>query len=209
VISTQFRFIYLHVPKTGGNSIQTVLLPYSDDAKAFTDHQDGVDRFGVTGPMTRHKHARLWQYHELLGEELARYRIVVSVREPFERMVSVYFSPHRWMERGEDGQWRSREPVWDEAAFMAMVERAASMASFLRVGSEIWPSFRVIRFESLAGDLRHVAEELGIPLDPAPMPHVNRSSGRRELISMVRGRDDLRARVLDHFREDATLFGYA
>jgi hypothetical protein len=30
VISRQFRFIFVHIPKTGGNSVLRALLPYTE-----------------------------------------------------------------------------------------------------------------------------------------------------------------------------------
>jgi hypothetical protein len=59
MISSKYRFLYVHIPKTGGNSIQHVLLPISDDQKELKKHQDGLDRFEVIGPKTKKKHASL------------------------------------------------------------------------------------------------------------------------------------------------------
>jgi len=108
--SERHRLIYLHPPKTGGNSIQSVLLPFSDDRKVLVGHQDGRDRFEVRGPATASKHATLADYASSL--DIAAYRVAISVRHPFDRAVSFFFSPHRWMRQTEDG-WSLATPVWD------------------------------------------------------------------------------------------------
>src|SRR5688500_12110385 len=45
------QFIFVHVPKTGGNSIQNVLKAYSEDEIVCTEpYQDGVERFELKNP---------------------------------------------------------------------------------------------------------------------------------------------------------------
>jgi len=53
MISRRYKFIYVHIPKTGGTTIQSVLLPFSDDEKFIVPYQDGVDSFEVRGPLRK------------------------------------------------------------------------------------------------------------------------------------------------------------
>jgi hypothetical protein len=82
MISSAYKFIYLHTPKTAGNSIQSLLLPLSDDAKTY--HEDTPDflrssnTFEVIGEITTHKHVGISCYAEALGSKLSDYKIIIS-----------------------------------------------------------------------------------------------------------------------------------
>lgn len=48
MLSTSHNFLFIHVPKTGGNSLQNVLSEYADDKIVrLSPYQDGVERFEV------------------------------------------------------------------------------------------------------------------------------------------------------------------
>src|SRR3954451_16145612 len=71
MISFQKRFLFVHIPKTAGNSIQSVLRDYSEDELvALRREQDGVERFGLRNPKYKiKKHSTLQEYRLALGKE--------------------------------------------------------------------------------------------------------------------------------------------
>jgi hypothetical protein len=71
MISLQKRFLFVHIPKTAGNSIQSVLRDHSEDQLvALRKKQDGVERFGLRNPRYNiKKHSTLSEYHEAVGDE--------------------------------------------------------------------------------------------------------------------------------------------
>ncbi|WP_420568720.1 sulfotransferase family 2 domain-containing protein [Thalassovita sp.] len=208
--SSKHAFLYLHVSKTGGNSIQQVLLPFSDDEKILRGHQDGVDRFGLKGSLTPSKHASLAEYEALRPGVSRESRVIISVRDPFQRALSGYFSPHRWMHEDPSGGYTMKTPHWDETAFFEFLDAGGVQAAtdWLRLEDGPYQPDHVIRFESLQDDLAHVVLALGLPEASARLPHVNKSAANAQLRAKLGADNTLRNLVLDRYREDAELFGY-
>src|SRR6266705_103834 len=161
MISFQKRFLFVHIPKTGGNSIQSILARYSEDKIVRRPGQDGVERFGVSNPKYKlKKHSPLAAYREALGEEqFSRLYKFACVRNPWERMVSFYFTP---------GQGKK----WDRKAFKKTISKTLSAADYLRLEEGERDPFcnveRIIRFENLAEDFQLVCADLAIPGEPLP-----------------------------------------
>lgn len=197
MISFQKCFLFVHVPKTAGNSIQTILRHYSEDEIVARPEQDGVERFGVRNPKFKvRKHSTLAEYRAALGAERfdSLYKFV-CVRNPWDRMISYYFSPHR------------ETLAWDKKAFAKMVSTTLPIAEHLRLSAQEADPFAnvdcIMRFESLAEDFPAVCATLQIPL--APLPAYNRS--KREHYSVYYD-DELRELVRGRFEAEIDRFGY-
>ena len=124
MISLQKRFLFVHIPKTSGISIQTILRPYSEDEiVAVRAEQDGIERFGLRNPKYKiKKHSTLAEYRAALGE--ARFRDLYKftcVRNPWDRMVSYYFGTTQLVE------------TWDQKEFRKLIFRALSVTDFLQL----------------------------------------------------------------------------
>jgi Sulfotransferase family len=196
MISFQKKFLFVHIPKTAGNSIQSILRHYSEDEiVTLRRGQDGIERFGVRNPnYALKKHSTLAEYRAALGEEKFRalYRFA-CVRNPWDRMISIYFHPRRQV------------VDWERAEFKKLILRTLSVPHFLRLEESETDPFgnldRVVRFENLAEDFRDVCTQLSIP--PAALPIYNRSSREHyshyydeELCMLVRQRFALE---IEHF----------
>src|SRR5205809_3293450 len=124
MISFQKRFLFVHIPKTAGNSIQSVLRDYSEDQiVALRSEQDGIERFGLRNPNYKiKKHSTLAEYRAALGDKTFRglYKFT-CVRNPWDRMISYYFRP------------TGHADIWDRNKFKKMVSRMLSVADYLRL----------------------------------------------------------------------------
>ncbi len=207
MLSTQYRFIYLHVSKTAGNTIQELILPFSDDRKEATLFRDGIERYDVVGPITPHKHATLQDYRDRMGVAAHDLFVFASVREPAARAISYYFSPHRWARKATDGTWFFAEPDWDAESFIAMLPTVKPVIDYFTVDGETRAFSDLVRMESLQADLHRVTRALGLPIS-GDLPHRNRTLGHRELVEKARSDPGIVRAAQDHFAADMAFLGY-
>jgi hypothetical protein len=198
MISFQKQFLFVHIPKTAGNSIQSVLRDYSEDEiVALRGEQDGIERFGLRNPKYNiKKHSTLADYKAALGEAQfdGLYKFT-CVRNPWDRLVSYYFRPTRDL------------MSWNRKEFKKMILNVFSVADYLRLAEGEEDPFGnvdyVIRFENLVDDFRAVCAALGI--SPTTLPQYNRSS--REHYAKYYD-DELRELVRKRFAPEIERFGY-
>jgi Sulfotransferase family len=188
MISFQKSFLFVHIPKTAGNSIQSVLRDYSEDELlALRSEQDGVERFGLRNPKYNiKKHSTLGEYRDALGQgQFAGFYKFTCVRNPWDRMVSYYFTPTQ------------NTAAWDRKKFRTVIVKALPVADFLRLNEHDNDPFEnvnyIMRFENLADDFRTVCTALDI--SPTNLPRYNRSNREHystyydeELCELVRAR---------------------
>jgi len=198
MISFQKRFLFVHIPKTAGNSIQSILRDYSEDeVVALRGEQDGIERFGLRNPKYKiKKHSTLAEYKAALGEvQFGDLYKFTCVRNPWDRMVSYYFTPTQ------------NRAAWDRKKFRKAIVKALSVADYLRLDKVEEDPFGnvdyVMRFENLTDDFRTVCGTLGI--SPTALPRYNRSS--REHYSKYYD-DELRELVRARFAAEIERFGY-
>jgi hypothetical protein len=192
------QFLFVHIPKTAGNSIRSVLCGYSEDQLiALRNEQDGIERFGLRNPKYKiRKHSTLSEYRDALGDEQFRklYKFT-CVRNPWDRMVSYYFTPTQ-----------NRE-TWNRKKFREIISKAVSVADYLRLDNGEKDPFAnvdyIMRFENLAADFRAVCGRLDI--SPPALPQYNRSN--REHYSKYYD-DELREFVRTRFAAEIERFGY-
>jgi hypothetical protein len=208
MLLSRYRLIYIHIPKSAGNSISHLLLPLSDDRMTVGGPQDGRERFELRGEVSTGKHMSLAAYREALGtEQFARYRVATVVRDPLDRALSYYFSPHRWMIE-QDGQWRRREAGWSIRDFRTVATRMKRMVDFFEIDGVLRAPDHVVRFEALRSGFADLVTATGLPLDAGALPHVNHSTADAAVRTALRADSAVREIVAEHFARDFTLFGY-
>jgi hypothetical protein len=202
MISLRHGFLFVHIPKTAGNSIQNILRDYSEDEIVATGGQDGLERFEVRSAGRKlEKHSTLADYYRELGREQADALFKFAcVRNPWDRMISYYFSPHR----GE-GKWsprRFRQFVEEEVRplrdyFTLGGEAAAGRSPFQNVDY-------TIRFDHLNEDFAAVCARIGIAAVELP---VRNRSARDDTSQYYDAK--LRDFIARRFADEIEWFGFA
>jgi hypothetical protein len=204
MISYERNCIFVHIPKTGGTSIESVIWPGARSERELW--------MGFVAPMHNKyqtgglQHLLARQIRMEVGDDIfARAFKFTIVRNPWERAVSQFC----YMARRAD--LREFVGLEAEASFDRYLERISSrlhvqwqeQADFvLDENGDMLVDF-VGRFETLAADAARIFERVGSP--GAALPHENK--GIHEPYQAYYD-DARRERVAEMYQRDIRLFGY-
>ena len=207
MLSSSKRFLFIHVPKTAGNSIQDALRDYSDDQiVARNQGQDGIERFGVrSSRYDTKKHSTLSDYERAYGKPMMAGLLKFScVRNPWDRCMSHYFSPN--MEEHHGG------PIpWSKERFLPWVRTVKPLAFYYSAGEKLQPIDvaasnldLIIRHEALGSGFDAFCGKVGLPKLALAHRNASRQKDQRkfydaECVRLVR----------DLFAEEIEYFGYS
>lgn len=199
MISFRHKFIYIHVPKTGGNSIQTALHDFSDDQIVFRKsvgkvaNEDGAQGLDVFNPTLGfnsdyHKHAKFSDYAAVMGDEINNFFVVASIRNPFDRLVS-------WTSFAK-GSMINKKINLEDVVF------PDDQLSYLEYRGEIVVR-NFIRFENLQEDFNKTCDQLNLPR--LKLPHKNASLHDHYKFYFD---DNLLRVVQERYKKEIDYFGY-
>ena len=169
MISKSKKFIFIHVPKTGGNSIQNILLNYSDDYIIVKEktNEGLIERFEISGKIFGiHKHStgaeyrRLWN-SKVYGDYNDYYKFGV-IRNPWERLISLYFTKN------------ADRAGWNRGGFISLIKNKPlqwrPMSDFLsNAGLN-----KIIKFENINDEFAEVCS--GFNIASVKLPHLNKTN---------------------------------
>ncbi len=168
------KIIFIHIPKTGGNWVQNHLIGLSDDEKVRSSgFQDLHNRYNVKGPKTHDKHQTIADIRLLLGDDFETYRFIAVYRDPADRLLSLYFSPHNWVRMEERGGGFRIEPEerisFSIDRFRELVRGTASSSQMLTYGLgdgrfALPDQLTMLDFDRLRADLAAAAVALGLDI---------------------------------------------
>lgn len=178
----QLNLLFIHCPKTGGNTISTIFLPYSADKKVMGKYSDGIDRFGIKGDYTKQKHDTLASYYKY--ETLKKAKIFTALRHPVERLISWYFSPHRWLKLSKVSSntsptFKIRQADFNIEEFKWLVnEEFQPQSHWLTVDNNLIKPDYIIDFSNFSSSLAAVCSSLSIDYDPTLIVNKSRASSK-------------------------------
>lgn len=210
IISPGRRYVFVHIPKTGGTSMALAL-----EARA---HRDDI-LIGDTPKAQRRKgrmkgltaKGRLWKHSTLADvdgvltpEDLAQMFVFTLVRNPWDRMVSYY---HWLREQRFDHPAVALAKATDFSGFVLHPQTAASLRaapydSYVTDASGVERGI-FVRLEALEQDLEPVISHLGFVL---VLPHANASERPEDYRSAYS--DQTAEAVAKMCATDIARFGY-
>lgn len=205
MLSESHNFIFVHIGKNGGNSISKKLAPYCVNKlvtpKAF---QDGVNMFDVEDPKYGlRKHASLAEYKSALNQNFyARaYKFAVT-RNPFDRLISIYYAPNRV------AQNKVNVNNFIKSDFLKIVKQQRTFRDFVKTNdsNELTDELdQVLKFSKLTKDFEHLQSKL--KLDMEILETGNKSMRLCDYRNYYD--DEMIQRVYDKFHEEIDFFEYA
>lgn len=211
IISRGRKYIFVHIPKTGGTSLALAL-----EARAMKDDMMLGDTPKAVKRRRRLKEVqaagRLWKHATLsdieglvTAEEIDAFFTFTMVRNPWDRLVSYYY----WlrMQSFDHAAVRLAKAL-DFQSFLAHPStrksiNAAPYSSYMRLKrQEVESCF--IRLEHFQEDAQPLFEHLGFALD---LPHSNASERQADYRGYYG--DDTAKLVADLCAEDIVRFGYS
>lgn len=209
-VSHKLRLLHIHVPKTGGTTINSVIQEWDPDAKSLTSRSHEPISF-------------IAQAHPEIFND---YLKIACVRNPWARAVSLYRYRQVMAGTNTSPHWPAHWPGKDivaEMDFRELVEkgaaepdceicppRDANRVVWLEPSCFAWIAIdgavavdRILRTEALADDLTALCTELG--LSPTAIPHLNQSHR-----SPYQPYYDSTSRdsIAQRYRKDIDAFGY-
>jgi hypothetical protein len=192
MISFKKSFIFIHVPKTGGTAIQSILAPHCIDTIITVPKTDGESQQVPHNKFNISKHSPLFKYKRKLPPEVfPQLKIFACIRNPWDRLISVYFSSHKQLKKwdlftAKTETIHEMEPLRYYLSQQKCRPETAQMLDFR--------NFRILSYESLADDFKKLAKELGIDYPNLPIMNVSkrekdyRKYYDAELCAMVAGK---------------------
>ena len=206
IVSHEARALFVHVQKTGGSTLQTVLLERLPGAEPVT---------GLPGAKHAHLGAALRAH-----PELAAYWTFGFVRNPWARLWSWWSMIDRRKDQRDEGHaWATRR-VANNPFWSGVIEELPDFEAFVMEGPERFGRLRkpqlayleagdrradfIGRTETFSDDLAQVCERLGVEPPPAePRRNAGPSGSYRDHYTPA-----MRDRVAGLFRADLDAFGY-
>lgn len=215
--SINHRLAFIHIPKNGGTAVRRALRKACPDLRDF-DEIDKVHRSDRDAALANH--FPIWKIQRLLRETNSdvpfdTFRTFMVVRDPWDRMLSLYRHRLRKLHLSYEGKPRNTEEDIRvaERGFMSWllttpsagdsVLTKMSQATWGKNEDEQYCVHRVLRQESLSADWLDLVEDWGLPA--AGLGRHNVGDGKYDRSEY---NEATRAHVALYFNEDLVRYGY-
>lgn len=193
MISHKLKFIFIHIPKTSGNSLSLFLKDFIANVVIQRESNMGKNQgISIICEKTNKdiKHHPIKHYKQHYGEKINDYFKFTIVRNPYDRILSFYF----W-DKGKNGK------VFRKNEFINFVKNNDSFQH-----RYIDNTFHIVHFENLIDELKDI-ECLKELVDFNNYPTLNASHNSKINYNDVFDKE-LKDLVFNKYKKDFELFGY-
>jgi len=173
IISDDKKFIFCHVPKTGGRSMRECLSKYGSKMRGGPKAHSSLD--DIANRFFRERNRNIADYYKF-----------AFVRNPWDRYVSLY---HYIRDVGHHHPWRPEVLASDFKGFIKLLPHMGQNPRALAVPTKPQADFIcddvgniiadfVGRFERISEDFEHACQKLGLD-DVAPLPHTHKTDHKK------------------------------
>lgn len=194
MISHKLKFIFIHIPKTSGNSLSWFLKDFIDNDVVRRSSRLGENQgINIICEKTKKdiKHVNITYYKNTYGEKINDYFKFTIVRNPYDRMLSFYF----WS-KGKNNQ------KFDRNEFINFIKKMDTPLQHEFIDN----TFHIIHFENLTNELKNV-ECFKEIVDFNNYPTLNASSNSKRNYNEIYDKE-LKDVVFNMHKKDFEIFGY-
>lgn len=203
IISDQKQFIFVHIPKTAGSSIQSALSVYAME-KPNSKTSRLLRHFNLPNDYQRFRftlHSTLRDVQKKMPDHtFQQYKKVAFVRNPWDRMVSSF----AYKIHGTSEKTRTRDDDFETFLHNEFKRKKRQQIEYLQNADGKLDCDFIGRFESLSEDYLTLGEVLNIELPT--LPTLNKSKDRSDYRNYYN--DTTKKLIQEYYQEDIEMFGY-
>ena len=193
MISHLLKFIFIHIPKTSGNSLSIYLKDLISNIVIQRESKMGENQ-GISIICEKNKkdikHKNIKYYENIYGKKIKDYFKFTIVRNPYDRILSFYF----WS-KGKKNQ------VFNKKEFINFVKNNQSF-QYRYINN----TFHIIHYENLIDELKNIECFKNI-VDFNNYPILNASSNSTKNYNKILDKE-LKNLIYNKYKKDFKLFGY-
>lgn len=169
IISHRLKYVFIHIPKTGGTSIRKALLNNSKfcvDEISCSDHHliDPHETQVVTNMFNHVTVDDLKKYFKEKNWDWSSYYKFAFVRNPYDLNVSNFFYYHQKLKHQADVSLKLKEYIEKQTDFKTYIKslerwNAGAQARFVCKSSNVGVNF-LGKFESIEEDYKHIVSSI-------------------------------------------------
>ncbi|MEM6395433.1 MAG: sulfotransferase family 2 domain-containing protein [Bacteroidota bacterium] len=207
MISHRHKCIFIHIPKTGGASVEHVIWPNKSDRTVENLWMGFVNKYENKYQTGGLQHLTANHIKMEVGEEIFKSYFKFSiVRNPWEKVISQYV--YMKSKRKDLRKYLGMSRYTSLKKYLHLIQKKKhvqwmSQSDFLLDSNGYILADKIIRFENLNPESISIFNQLNIPNHQ--LPHINKSE-RRHYTSYYN--DLTKEMVADIYKKDIDLFKY-